>query len=187
MAGRPKEQRFRAALERLAEREEMPPLDWVVAQLESGTSVRKMGDALREEAKEECSPQWIYTLLHGLAPDAKERVREARRVGATALADQALEIADRPAATTAEVQQNRLAVDTRRWIASSFDRATFGDSPPKVEVALSLGELHLSALRQRAVQTVRVPEQLTAGPDYEVIPQSDPLKDDRMSQYKDPQ
>jgi Bacteriophage Sf6, terminase small subunit-like len=174
MAGRPKEARFRAALTRLAEREDMQPLDWVVAQLESGISVRKIGDALRAEAGEESSPQWIYTLLHGLAPEAKERVREARKVGATALADQALEIADRPATSTAEVQANRLAVDTRRWIASSFDRATFGDAPPKVELAIDLGQLHLEALRRRAVTVERVPEQLPAGPDYEVLPRSDP-------------
>jgi Bacteriophage Sf6, terminase small subunit-like len=173
MAGRPKERRFRAALTQLAEREKMTPLDWVVAQLESGTSVRKIGDALREEAKEESSPQWIYTLLHGLASEAKDRIREARRVGATALADQALEISDRPATSTADVQANRLAVDTRRWIAASFDRATFGDSPPRVDVSVDLGSLHLAALRQRMVQTVRVPEQLPAGPDYEVLPAGD--------------
>jgi Bacteriophage Sf6, terminase small subunit-like len=173
MAGRPKEKRFREALTRLAEREEMSPLDWVVAQLESGMSVRKIGEALREEAKEECSPQWIYTLLHGLTPDAKDRVREARKVGATALADQALEIADRPASSTAEVQANRLAVDTRRWIASSFDRATFGDAPPKVEVAVSFGQLHLDALRQRAIPTFQAaPPALPAGPDFETLPAS---------------
>jgi Bacteriophage Sf6, terminase small subunit-like len=178
MAGRPKEQRFRAALERLAKLEEMTPLDWVVAQLESGTSVRKIGEALRAEAQEECSPQWVYTLLHGLAADAKDRVREARKVGATALADQALEISDRPASTTAEVQANRLAVDTRRWLAQSFDRSTFGDAPPRVEVAIDIGMLHLQALKSRSVQTVRVPEQLPAGPDYEVLPSTTPVTGD---------
>jgi hypothetical protein len=179
MAGRPKEQRFRAALERLATQEEMTALDWVVAQLESGSSVRRIGEALREEAKEACSPQWIYTLLHGLAPDAKERVREARTIGATALAEQALEIADRPASSTAEVQSNRLAVDTRRWLAASFDKPTFGDAPTRVDVQLDLGLLHLDALRRRAVQVVRVPEQLQAGPDCEMLPSiSPPIAED---------
>ena len=63
--------------------------------------------------------------------------------------DEALEIADRPASTAAEAASTRLAVDTRLRLAGIFNREELGESAPKMSVAISVGQLHLDALRER--------------------------------------
>ena len=67
-----------------------------------------------------------------MTKDARARVKEARKIGAVALMDEALEIADRPASTAAEAASTRLAVDTRLRLAGIFNREELGDSTPKV-------------------------------------------------------
>src|SRR5215216_6504264 len=117
MASRPKQRRFTAAIERIAKREgyEGPEaaLQWALVEIEAGVPVAQLWKVVQEEAKEDSTRTWSYTVLYGLAKDARVRIREARKIGAAALADEALEISDRTAATAAEAASNRLAVDTR--------------------------------------------------------------------------
>jgi hypothetical protein len=152
MASRPKLQRFRTAMARIAEREGFEgseaPLLWALSEIEAGVPVAQLWKVVQEEAAETSVRGWAYTALYSLAADARQRVREARRIGAAALADEALEISDRTAASAAEAASNRLAVDTRKWLAGVLNRDDYGDSPPKVQVALNMGALMLDAFRQ---------------------------------------
>jgi hypothetical protein len=177
MASRPKLQRFRAAMGRIAEREGFAgpdaPLLWALSEIEAGVPVAQLWKVVQEEVGETSVRGWAYTVLYALAPDARQRVKEARKIGAHALVDEALEISDRPAGTAAEAASNRLAVDTRLRIAGIFNREELGDSAPKVQVSLSVAQLHLDALRRRAVATVETPKQISDGPDYEALPSGD--------------
>jgi hypothetical protein len=66
-------------------------------------------------------------------------------------AEQALDIAERPATTTADVQQARLQIETRRWLTAVFNREEFSEKQQH-EVALDFGAMHLAALRARAAR-----------------------------------
>lgn len=173
MSSRPKAQRFIAAMTRIAEREGLQgpeaPLEWALSEIEAGVPVAQLWKGVQEEAKETSTRTWAYTVLYSLAQDARARVREARKIGAVALVDEALEIADRPASTAAEAASNRLGVDTRLRLAGMFNREEWGHSDAKVEIGINLGEMHLNALRRRMVATAEIP-QLSDGPDYETLP-----------------
>lgn len=68
----------------------------------------------------------------------------ARGASALALAEQALEISD--GSSIEGVQVSRLQVDTRKWLASKYDAATYGDKHTGVQI--NIGQLHLDALRK---------------------------------------
>jgi hypothetical protein len=53
------------------------------------------------------------------------------------------------------VQQARLQIETRRWLASIFNREEFLEKQQH-EVTLNIGQLHLAALRARAVQQAQL-------------------------------
>src|SRR4051794_27839340 len=117
MASRPKLQRFRAAMSRIAQREGFTgpeaALLWALCEIEAGVSIAQLWRVVQDEAKETSVRSWAYTVLYALAHDARQRVKEARKIGAHALVDEALEISDRVAGTAAQAASNRLAVDTR--------------------------------------------------------------------------
>jgi hypothetical protein len=74
----------------------------------------------------------------------------ARQSQARAMADATVDIADE--ADAQNVQAKRLQVDTRKWVASKLDASAWGDyvGAPKQQTLQigSVGELHLSALRE---------------------------------------
>lgn len=181
MAARPKQRRFTAAIERIAEREgfEGPDagLDWAISEIEAGVPIAQLWKVVQEEAKETSTRAWSYTVLYGLAKDARARIKEARKVGAVALIDEALEFADaalpggaRPVTNAAEAASTRLAVDTRLRLPGIFNREELGDSPPKVAVQLNVGALMLDAFRYLQIEAKAKPVQLADGSaDYEMV------------------
>lgn len=176
MASRPKLARFRAAMNRIAAREgfETPgeALAWALSEIEAGVPIAHLWREVQKEAGEESTRTWAYTVLYSLAPDARQRVKEARRLGAVALVDEALELSDRMAVTAAEAASTRLAVDTRLRLAGIFNREELGESAAKVQIGIDLGQLHLDALRARHVKVrPEQPKQLTdSQADYEILP-----------------
>ena len=158
---------------RIAEREGFvgpeAALLWALSEIESGVPIARLWQVVQEEAGEASVRGFAYRVLYSLAPDARQRVKEARKIGAVALVDEALEIADRPASTAAEAASTRLAVDTRLRLAGIFNREELSDSASKVSVAISVGQLHLAALRHRVIATVEMPPQISDGPDYEAL------------------
>ena len=73
-----------------------------------------------------------------------ERLLQARARAASSLAEQSLHIAD--SANPDNVQVARLQVDVRKWLASKYDPAGFGDQ--KAQVEINIGQLHVDALRK---------------------------------------
>ena len=86
-------------------------------------------------------------LLSAWCNDAKriDLYAHARRQAASALVDESLDIVDQ--AESDNVQVAKLRADTRKWIASKLDRATWGDDRGPT-VAIQINGLHLDALRQ---------------------------------------
>ena len=75
----------------------------------------------------------------------KSRLARARVAAAGALVDESLDIVDDADPST--VQVAKLRADTRKWIASRLDRATWGEDRGPT-VAIQINGLHLDALRQ---------------------------------------
>ena len=75
---------------------------------------------------------------------------DARRQSADAHAENAVKILDEASSdSTAEVTLARAQSDVRKWLATCFNRAQYGDPGVSVKVnnALNLGQLHLDALK----------------------------------------
>jgi hypothetical protein len=171
MPGRPKERRLKTKLAEIAKREIGPhatPVDWVVQQVADGVTMGKIAEYLAREMNESVSRSFFSWHINSATPDAKERIKAARKDATHVWAEQALDIAARPATTTAEVQQARLQIDTRRWLASIFNREEFSEKQQH-EVTLDVGALHLAALRARAIQANTVPQLESGEADYEVV------------------
>jgi hypothetical protein len=81
-------------------------------------------------------------------PERGGLLSQARTVAAQALAEQSLAISD--GANPEGVQVARLQVETRKWLASKYDTALFGDKPG---VQINIGQLHLDALRKVQADT----------------------------------
>src|SRR5947208_460182 len=111
MAGRPKERRLKTKLAEIAKREIGPgatSVDWVVQKVADGVTIGKIAGYLAQEMNETVSRSFLSWYINHATPDAKARIKEARKEATHVWAEQALDIAERPATTTAEVQQARL-------------------------------------------------------------------------------
>jgi len=89
------------------------------------------------------------------APEHAELFTRARTRAADHLAHQALEISDD---IDGDVARDRLRVDTRKWLASKWNQAQYGDSKG-VQVNLNMADLHLQAVK--IVKPVHEPDVLT--------------------------
>ena len=82
---------------------------------------------------------------------------DARRQSADAHAENAVGILDEASSySTAEVTLARAQSDVRKWLATSFNRAQYGDPGVSVKVnnAVSISQLHLDALRAHGQNTL---------------------------------
>lgn len=77
----------------------------------------------------------------------RARLKEARRIGAMPLVEDAMQIADDVPADRDEVAKARLRVDTRFRLAGALDKETFGPKGIDVKVQANFGDVYLNALR----------------------------------------
>lgn len=178
MASRPKEARLKRKLTALAERDGYDtPLAWVVNRIENGTNVtalaRKVATAeLPDHPSEAFSRNWFSMVINKMpalegGASAKEQIAQARREAAHLLVDEAMDIADEPVGTSADVQRNRLRTETRLRIAGWWN-SDYSDKA-KLAVSVDLGQLHLQALRARALRVNTVHPLASGEADYEVV------------------
>lgn len=155
MAGTPKQTRLLAALAQRALSElgeDATSLDYVAHYVAAGGMIARLAEDLAAEMKESISRPFLSNTAHGLADNAKERLALARREGAAALVEQTVAIADAAPETSGGAQKAKLQVGVRQFLAERADPEQFG-SNSKVQVSVSLTQLHLDALRQRTVVT----------------------------------
>lgn len=74
----------------------------------------------------------------------------ARARAAHVLAEEALVISDEVDSDATEIARARLRVDTRKWLAGKWNAAQYGDQKG-VQVNVNVGDMHLTAVRSRAI------------------------------------
>src|SRR6185437_7782321 len=157
MAGRQKPKRIVALLDRLAQEEldlgSPSGLDYVCSWLADGKTVQQLADHLSTLAGEPVHRGWLTPVLQGLAPNAVQRMNDARRASAHALVEDAQAIVDTAAVDPSRegIAAAKVQADLRTWRAARYDRETFGEKATH-SVEISLGQLHLDALRQRSAR-----------------------------------
>lgn len=72
----------------------------------------------------------------------------AREAGASALADETIEIADEAEPQTAQVA--KLRIEARRWLAGKINPEAYGDKTGPA-LTLNLGDMMLDSLRKRSI------------------------------------
>ena len=104
------------------------------------------GDSIRALAAEHDIP--INTFWHWITKDHGEDLKAARQAAAAAMADRMLELADQVEAGELNPKAAQAAASIRQWLASRYDRETYGDKTRVDLTARSASQLHLEALRQ---------------------------------------
>jgi hypothetical protein len=101
-------------------------------------------------------------------------LQSSRARGASALQDQALELADDVPAVRDEIAKVKLQTDVRARIARALDPDTWGEKQAPL-VSITMGELHLGALQAPAVraQLAALPGISNPLPDVEVLDEDD--------------
>lgn len=132
MAGRPK---LRSLKLRIIE---TGGYEALLDRIASGTTLRELATIYAT------SPQQIALLLN--KPEWKEKFDEAKRVAANVRVEDAYEGVKR--AMPEDVNVKRLQFEAAMKLATVFDRPTFGEQKQSVQVNLSIGDLHLQALKQ---------------------------------------
>ena len=132
MAGTPKKRQLQAQVRKLGGEA------YIFGEIAKG---RTLTDIAREHRLDRTQLN-LWCLHESRAQD----YTRAKQHKAEALVDQALTIADSDLAPD-QVQAAKLRIETRRWIASKLDRATWGEDRGPT-VAIQINGLHLDALRQ---------------------------------------
>jgi hypothetical protein len=155
MPGRPLASQVTVALAARAARdvgEGATALDYVVYFLESGGTILKLASELEADLGGAPSRQIVSHVVHRLSDDAPKRVADARRVGATAMVEEAVQIIDDADTSRRETLQHaKHRGDVRLWLAERSDPSAWG-ATAKLTGNVSFGDLYLEALRQPRAQ-----------------------------------
>ena len=143
MAGFP----MRRALEKKIE--ELGGIEFVSAHIAQGMTIGRLAEFI------ECSRPMLSFWINQ-TEDRKNAVLAARKLKAEKLAEDALDIADTADESSATaVNKARLQVDTRKWMASKLDPENFGEKQGP-QVNISIGDMHLQALKQINAEVVEI-------------------------------
>lgn len=102
------------------------------------------------------------------AAEREKLYREARALSAQSIVEDGLDVLDNETDPKAShLAKNR--ADFRLRLAENYDRTNFAAKQSGVNINLNIGDLHLDALRRRAVARPAEPVALLAAPDVEVV------------------
>jgi hypothetical protein len=121
------------------------PLDYAVAQLQSGKTIADIARSLSDAMNTTLHRETLSTYLHSL-PEGTERITTAKPTQALAMIEEAITIVDtRPEDKTAVAwAMNRARV---RESHAKMINPEFQQSKQQTNVQLNIGSLHLDALR----------------------------------------
>ena len=146
MAGQPKWAAF------LARMEEIDGIDIICMSIVAGKKIRAIAKELQT------SRTTIYRYINH-TPDNAAAFREARRIGAAALAEEGLQIIDdADENSSSAVSKAREQAGYRKWLAGVQNREEFGPPQQAALVQVNLGDALLGALQQHGG-----PSQITEG------------------------
>ena len=173
MAGAPKRRALKEQLARYAELAKVDtPLEFVVAWLEDGHTMLELQQRLTVDTAEDFHQHSVRRYLerqYGKLPVA-QAFGEARAEGAHAKVEEAQHLLDTVIPDKDAIAKAKEQANIRLWQAERANKASYGGSRQgDVNVNVTLGQLHLDALRSRVVQAkasiaeVVVAPQLTEG------------------------
>ena len=124
--------------------------DWLFDQIASGVTVAELA---RQYG---CTRSYVSRSLNSV-PEYAAALSKARGEAADALVEQGLEMVDElsGASTPTEIAATREKVQWRKFMAGSMNQERYG-TRPQSNVTLSIGDLHLDALRKFSADMKRV-------------------------------
>lgn len=123
-------------------------LDYVADWIESGNTLKELSAELTVELGHEVTYARLMAVLretHG-ADGTDQRLSASRARASHSLAETALELVDASAETQVDVSRAASRAKTRQWMAERYNPREYGQQKG-VSVSLSIGSLHLDALR----------------------------------------
>ena len=124
--------------------------DWLFDQIASGVTVAELA---RQYG---CTRSYVSRSLNSV-PEYAAALTKARGEAADALVEQGLEMVDglSGASSPTEIAATREKVQWRKFMAGSMNQERYGTRPQN-SVTLSIGDLHLDALRKFSADMKRV-------------------------------
>ena len=142
--------------------------DWLFDQIASGITVAELA---RQYG---CTRSYVSRSLNSV-PEYAAALTKARGEAADALVEQGLEMVDglSGASSPTEIAATREKVQWRKFMAGSMNQDRYG-TRPQSNVTLSIGDLHLDALRKFSADMKRVNSEAEAATiDAEYVEVSD--------------
>ncbi len=142
--------------------------DWLFDQIASGVTVAELA---RQYG---CTRSYVSRSLNSV-PEYAAALSKARGEAADALVEQGLEMVDglSGASSPTEIAATREKVQWRKFMAGSMNQERYG-TRPQSNVTLSIGDLHLDALRKFSADMKRVNSEVEAATiDAEYVEVSD--------------
>jgi transposase-like protein len=142
--------------------------DWLFDQIASGITVAELA---RQYG---CTRSYVSRSLNSV-PEYAAALTKARGEAADALVEQGLEMVDglSGASSPTEIAATREKVQWRKFMAGSMNQERYG-TRPQSNVTLSIGDLHLDALRKFSADMKRVNSEAEAATiDAEYVELSD--------------
>lgn len=163
--------------------------DWVFSFVEDGLSMKRVAEETG------CSSRGLlYSWIKLGGDERKARLKAARKISAHSLAEDAGEVldslADEQVITSADVSLASSRARYKQWLAGMRNREDYGEKAG-VEINLSVGELHLDALRRHSADAIAArPTPRVEEAEYEMVeegevealpaPSEDALPDELM-------
>lgn len=165
MSGKPRRRALIAELEhRTRDYFEVPTgeastathLGYVVEYIRNGGTMKELAEEMSVTVGFQVFGGQITTYLCEAFPEeAEHALINARARGAFALVDDSISIVDAPALDSVDVSRAASRARVRQWTAERFNRRELG-APSAPSVTISVGTLHLDALRApREAELVR--------------------------------
>ena len=169
MSGRPFLQQISKSIESLGGDE------WFFGRIINGDTMAAIAETVG------CSRSFLYQWLDLKRDERRAALAEARKLSADALVEDGGKLLDRLAGTHATSSEVSLAISraNRQWRASRFNRELYGEPRAGVEVNVSIGTLHLDALRARGAMKVLEREDVV---EAELLEDSEPLQERELPQ-----
>ena len=126
----------------LADIEKSGGFEFILSTIVDGGSIQDLA------TKFGVSRKFLSELLNK-NPEQKVALKQARKMKAETLADQALQIVDTVEENPNAISKAREQANIRKWLAGVHDPETYGQK--QNSVTINIGDLHLDALRQAPV------------------------------------
>lgn len=149
-------------LQMWADISKMGGVEKILERVENGDSIQKMADELG------VSRSFLSWKVNAI-PGVKDKLVQARKGRADKWAEDALHIADNTPEDPNAINKAKMRIETRKWLAGVDDPERYGVKGAQVNI--SIGGLHLDALRKVQAEMAKPIGQMIDGEATDVTDQ----------------